>query len=73
MSQLAQFAASAPDRMDWNSSSTGIKSVSSQLKHMFAEHLGKVIAKVLMNRVARTDVVAGLSFNSQTFHSEGCE
>jgi hypothetical protein len=35
-----------PDRMDWTSSATGIKSVSSQLREIFAVHLGRVIAKV---------------------------
>ena len=46
MSQLAQFAANMPDRMDWTGSAAGIKSVSSQLREMFAVHLGRVIAKV---------------------------
>ena len=46
LSQLAQFAASWPDRMDWKGSSAGISSVSSQLREMFAMHLGGVIAKV---------------------------
>lgn len=46
MTQLAQFAANMPDRMDWTGSATGIKGVSSQLREMFAVHLGKVIAKV---------------------------
>jgi len=44
--QLAQFAATAPDRMDWKGASSGIQNVSSQLREMFAVNLGKVISKV---------------------------
>ena len=44
--QLAQFAAAAPERMDWNSASSGIKNVSSQLREMFAVNLGNAISKV---------------------------
>ena len=33
--------------MDWVASATGIKSVSSQLREVFAVHLGRVIAKVV--------------------------
>lgn len=46
MSQLAQIAANLPDRMDWVGSAAGMKNVSSQLREMFAVHLGRVIAKV---------------------------
>jgi hypothetical protein len=46
VSQIAQFAASLPDRLDWKASSTGLLDVSSKLKSVFAMHLGRVIAKV---------------------------
>jgi len=46
MNQLAQFAVTAPDRMDWNGSASGIRDVSRRLKEMFAIHLGRVISKV---------------------------
>lgn len=46
LNQLAVFAAQLPEKMDWRSSSSGIASVSSQLREMFAMHLGRVIAKV---------------------------
>jgi hypothetical protein len=51
--QLAQFAASAPERMDWNGASSGIQSVSSQLKDMFAVNLGKVISKMACRSFTR--------------------
>lgn len=44
--QLAVFAASAPERMDWKGASSGIQGVASQLREMFAVNLGKVISKV---------------------------
>lgn len=47
MSQIADLAASVPDRMDWNGSSSGIKSVSAQLRELFAMKLGRAIAKVV--------------------------
>lgn len=47
MSQLARFAASTPDRMDWKVSASGIECVSSQLRELFAIHLGRVIANVV--------------------------
>jgi hypothetical protein len=46
LGNLAQFAARAPEQMDWKGSNTGIKGVQGQLRDMFADHLGKVISKV---------------------------
>jgi len=55
--QLARFAASMPQQMDWRSSTTGINGVQAQLKNMFADHLGKVISKVETRLAEReTDV-----------------
>jgi hypothetical protein len=43
---LAVYLGNAPDHADWFSASTGLTNVSSQLKGMFALHLGKIIVKV---------------------------
>jgi hypothetical protein len=72
LNQLAQFAASLPEKMDWKSSSSGILSVSSQLKEMFAIHLGKAISKVFWCLI-RELIVDGLSFLHEDFYSEGSE
>jgi hypothetical protein len=40
------YLGNVPDPADWSSASTGLTNVSSQLKGMFALHLGKIIVKV---------------------------
>jgi hypothetical protein len=52
---LAVYVGNAADNADWSSASTGLTSVSSQLKGMFALHLGKIIVKVFY----RTEAVGG--------------
>lgn len=47
LSQLAKFAGQMPENMDWKGASDGIGSVNQQLRELFAQHLGKVISKVL--------------------------
>jgi hypothetical protein len=57
-----------PDQLDWKTSSSGLQSVSSQLKEIFSMHLGRVVAKVFP--VAIEVDVDGLSSCNEILHPQ---